>query len=345
MQKRQKKRKLSASKQLRSLKQRRRFNDFTKNQNRYIRRRSKRYTRDRSGNSSLYNTQNKRIRIHLPSEFSIDNNVEGVLEIIYRTKKLLENANIRYFDFDFSKVTDLDDGAATILLSLCHDIAKLKRSVSVNKPSDPDARKFFEHIGFRQFFQGYVQNKDNLNTTLKKGKTTILQKDTVPIIHKAMKTVFGVDKKNQRLQGMLIELMTNSVNHAYLNQSKKKREKSWYISTRHDTVNAKVEFCFVDNGDGIINTIHVRLGKRLLLSPEEILERAFEGEFRSRTKQKNRGRGLIVIKKNFDKFTVTGLKVITNNVVLDFETGTTTKLRTPFMGTFYSWILDKNCTS
>jgi anti-sigma regulatory factor (Ser/Thr protein kinase) len=155
-----------------------------------------------------------------------------------------------------------------------------------------------------------------------------------------MKTVFGIDKKNQKLQGMLIELMTNSVNHAYINNNK---QKSWYISTRHEIEENKVEFCFVDNGDGIINTINVRLGEKLYTSNEEIIKKAFDGEYRSRTKLSNRGRGLIVIKNNHNKMTVKSLKVITNNVILDFETGIATRLKTSFSGTFYSWVLDKSC--
>jgi hypothetical protein len=41
--------------------------------------------------------------------------------------------------------------------------------------------------------------------------------------------------------------------------------------------------------------------------------------------------------------TISKLKVITNSVLLDFETGIAIKLRTPFSGTFYSWILDQTC--
>jgi anti-sigma regulatory factor (Ser/Thr protein kinase) len=177
--------------------------------------------------------------------------------------------------------------------------------------------------------------------TIKKGKSKIEQKDSAELIHKAMKTVF-IDKsdlRNQSLQGMLIELMTNSVNHAYLNEQ---REKTWYVSTNHYIDQNKVEFCFVDNGDGIINTI-VKLKERILTDNEEILRKAFAGEYRSRTKLRNRGRGLIVVKDNHEKMTIRGLKVITNNVFLDFENNVTFKLKNPFSGTFYSWILDKSC--
>jgi len=324
--------------QLKALKNDRKFKRYTKNQNRFHRRRLKKDKRARAPQDANPAISIQTIKI--PETFSISLDVEIVLSIIYNTKKLIENKRFRQFNFDLSKTIVFDDGAATILLALCYDIHNQNKKVMVKWPNDSEAKKYIDQIGFRKFFQGYIPDRDSLNETLKKGKSTILQRDTVPIIHRAMKTVFGQDKKNQSLQGMLIELMTNSVNHAYLNT---RREKTWYISTRHDTQNKKVEFCFVDNGEGNTNTIYVRMGKRLLMTREEILARAFDGEFRSRTREKNRGRGLIVIKNNFKKMTVRQLKVITNDVLLDFETGETIKLKTPFSGTFYSWILDQTC--
>src|SRR6185437_2226494 len=258
--------------QLKALKNKRRFRDYSKNRNKFHRRRLGKKKRERPPNSEIFKLDTQTIKI--PATFSISNDIEAVLSVIYKTKKLIEIKRFRQFDFDLSKVTIIDDSAATILLSLCFDINNENKKVRVRWPDDANARKYIDQMGFRRFFQGYVPNRDGLNETLKKGRSTILQRETVPIIHKAMRTISGSDKKNQNLQGMLIELMTNSVNHAFLNNT---REKTWYISTRHDIQNKKVEFCFVDNGDGIINTIHVRIGKRLLMSDEDILIKAFNG--------------------------------------------------------------------
>lgn len=327
-------------KQLKQKNNKKRFKIYTTNQNKYFRRKQTKFKRDRSQTNTNFIETSKKERISAPPYFTISNDIDAVLKFVYKSKKLYEYKKFDVFEFDLSNVLSIDDGAATILLSLCYDLDNLKKQVKLKMPKNPITRKFVEQIGFRKFFKGYVANQNNFNETLKKGKSTILQKDTVPIIHKAMKTVFGVDKKNQKLQGMLIELMTNSVNHAYINNNK---QKSWYISARHEIEENKVEFCFVDNGDGIINTINVRLREKLYTSNEEILKKAFDGEYRSRTKLSNRGRGLIVIKNNHNKMTVKSLKVITNNVLLDFETGIATRLKTSFSGTFYSWVIDKSC--
>ncbi len=332
------------SKQKKSLKAKKRFRNYTLIQNKFFRRRTRKTQRVRyeRNNSRLGNFNEKKIVLSIPETFSISVDIEKVLKFVYNNKKIVATRRYNQMIFDFSKVTVIDDGATTILLSLFYDMSSNKIKVGLNNlPDNPEACLFIEQSGFIQYFTGpLAKKKAGLNTTIKKGKSTILQKDSAALIHKSMKTVWGVDKRNQKLQGMLIELMTNSVNHAYLN---KEREKTWYISTNHYIEQNKVEFCFVDNGDGIINTINVKFKDKLFTSNEDLLVRAFEGEFRSRTKLANRGRGLIVVKGNQTNMTIRGLKVITNNVFLDFEKEIAVKLNTPFSGTFYSWIIDTSC--
>jgi anti-anti-sigma regulatory factor/anti-sigma regulatory factor (Ser/Thr protein kinase) len=316
-----------------------RFKAYSQFLNANVRRRAPKPKRLRPAYNPNANAFSRQV-VSIPATFSVAKDLNKVLSVIYKIKKLAESKRTKQFDFDMSGVIHIDDAAATVLISLCYDIDRLAKKVRVTWPNDPQTSRSMQQMGFRKFFEGYSPNKERLNDTLKKGKSTILQRETVPIIHKAMKTVFGEDRRNQSLQGMLIELMTNSVNHAYLNNTK---EKSWYISTNHDIKNKTVEFCFVDNGDGIIQTIFKRSLTNLFLTNEEVLIQAFEGKFRSRTNLKNRGRGLVLVKNNQEKMTIRQLKVITNNVFLDFDTGVATKLDTPFQGTFYSWILDQTC--
>ncbi|MEO7049640.1 MAG: hypothetical protein ABI091_30330 [Ferruginibacter sp.] len=333
------------TKQRKAIRDRRRFKNYTLVQNTYIRRRAPKAKRVRSEGYPVYTGDQhiKRVILDVPERFSINNDIETLLSFIYKSKKVGENRRVTHIIFNFLKVVEIDDGAATILLSLCYDMNIKNVKVGINHlPIDKTAKSFIQQSGFIKYFSGPLikDNVDGLNTTIKKGKSKILQKDSALLIHKAMKTIWGIEKRNQKLQGLFIELMTNSVNHAYLNNQ---RAKAWYISTSHYLEQNKVEFCFVDNGDGIINTINVKFRHRLLLSSEELLVRAFDGQFRSRTMLVNRGRGLIVVKKSQENMTIKGLKVISNNVLLDFENNIVKRLKTPFSGTFYSWIIDTSC--
>lgn len=337
--------KQSRKRERKALKQKQRFKAFSIIQNRNIRRRNPRYKRTRTENSPIYTFPSKE-RIELPEIFSISDDPEGVLQLVHKTKILINRrSRIVAYDFDFSNVKKVDDGAATILLSVCNDMNLRKFNVFVNLPKDEAARKFMTRSGFIKYFNFKNPDPTSPNVTIKKGKSKILPKESAKIIHEAMSTVYGADLRNTRLQGLMIELMTNSVNHAYLAlKTKNRRHRTWLISSNHYKDENKVEFCFVDNGDGIIKTIFVKFGLKHIVPSEDILVKAFDGKYRSRTKLQNRGKGLIVVKDSHTKMTIRGLKVITNDVLLDFETNTATKLGTAFQGTFYSWILDQSCT-
>lgn len=341
-------RRLARKKTTKALKSRSRFKSFTTLQNKYFRRRYPKYKRSRS-ETSIYNSIPSVEKIYLPEVFSINDDPNAVISLVSMIKRRVEKTRFKTFEFDFAKVKVVDDGAATILLSVCTDIHIRKFNVRVNLPTEERALKFMTESGFIKYFNFKTSDPANPNVTIRKGKARILQKESAAIIHKAMTTVYGTDGRNTRLQGLMIELMTNSVNHAYINKVKSKnnrrywRERTWFISSNHYKDEKKVEFCFVDNGDGIINTISFKFAQKYLSFNDSLLRRAFEGEFRSRTKLKNRGKGLVVVRDSHNKMTVKGLKVITNGVLLDFETGIATTLKTPFQGTFYSWILDQSC--
>src|SRR5690606_25185524 len=107
-------------------------------------------------------------------------------------------------------------------------------------------------------------------------------------------------------------------------------------------------FSFVDNGEGILKTIKIRFKDRVsriigMANDGQLLREAFEGKFGSRTKLAYRGRGLPLIKKNFENGYIKNLVVISNNVFYDFTKGTFQILGTEFEGTFYFWELNEDC--
>lgn len=280
--------------------------------------------------------------IVVPEDFSFITNRDKVLKFI-RDVKIEGKKGYNEIEFDFSDVTNISNGAITTLLSVTGWLKDQKITVIGNYPKNKVARMFLERSGFLDYFVGARRIKKTNNAILCRGVDHADPVITSREIRKAMGTVFGEERKNQKLQGMLIELMANTVNHAY-----DKHQKGWYFSLDHLPHEKKVKFCFVDNGDGILETIRVKFGHKILpgivgLSNGEILENAFKGVYGSRTKLSYRGRGLPVIKRNFDREYIKSLKVISNNVFIDFETGEAQAIKYPFSGTFYFWELDDTC--
>ena len=76
----------------------------------------------------------------------------------------------------------------------------------------------------------------------------------------------------------------------------------------------------------------------------DIVFSAFQRKYGSSTEEINRNRGLPCILDKFNNGYISKLKVITNNVYLDFENQTNNKiLNKPFPGVLFSWVVNIDC--
>ena len=303
--------------------------------------RKPKYRRPRYPRLAFHNIR----RIKVPSDFTLNSNKNGVLAVVHQCKNI-DLANIKQVLFDFSDVKEVATGAMTILLANVMYLADNKIVVGGNKPLDKRAKRKMERSNFFQRLGVGVdaENRSNPNAILEKGFDETEQKRTAELIRLAMKTVWGLEDRNTKIQGMLIELMANSINHAF---EKSHLKKQWYLSVDHENRKDSVEFCFLDNGEGILKTVNLKFKDRIEQlvgnSSDILIKEAFEGTFGSRTRIPHRGRGLPAIRNVCELGVIRGLKVITNDVYLDFETGETETLERGFDGTFYYWVLDKSC--
>ncbi|QQD14267.1 hypothetical protein [Sphingobacterium sp. UDSM-2020] len=287
----------------------------------------------------------RRVKLIVPQDFSLISNLDSVLKFFENCKKYNSSiCNVVFFDFH--EVQNIGSGAITILLSICGWLNDQKIYIEGNYPEDHTVRTRFEKLGFLKYFRANYLSKLN-----SKSRSEIVQRGintTNPIltarkIRDAMETVTGQQTKNTKIQGMLIELMANTVNHAY-----EKHQKGWYLSLDHNEIENKVHFCFVDNGGGILNTIKIRSKERIikflgLTDDGNLLKMAFDGKFGSRTKLTYRGRGLPLVKNNFEDGYIKNLIVISNGVYYNFEKQSYQILDTEFEGTFYFWELNNDC--
>ncbi|MET4138465.1 hypothetical protein [Pedobacter sp. UYP1] len=280
----------------------------------------------------------------IPVRFNLLDGKDEVLVFFEKCK--VSSLTYRKLHFVFDNVEDIGHGAVTILLSICGYLKDQGVSVSGSYPNDVEARTTFEKSGFLRYFNAHYTKKENMdspNEILQRGLDKTNPKGTAKKIRGAMKTVWGTEQKNTGIQGLVIEIMANTVNHAY-----NKYHKGWYFSVDHDNENNSVKFCFVDNGLGILNTIKIKLKDIFgtfigITNDGQILKNAFDGRYGSRTRLSYRGRGLPAIKKNFDNNIIKNLVVISNNVYLNFEDGTFEVMPISFTGTFYYWEIDQTC--
>jgi anti-sigma regulatory factor (Ser/Thr protein kinase) len=287
-----------------------------------------------------YRDPPKEITLRVPERFSLLENTEEVLRFAEDCKQI-RFKDVQRLGLDFTDVVDISEGAMALMLSIIHDLNGHNITVGGTIPADAAAKERFIQSGFLDFFSSSHKRNKHKNTILVNGGSIIDQASSAPEVQDAMETVFGKKTRNQKLQGMIIEMMTNSVNHAF----NEKRDTKWYFSIFHEEAEKKVKFCFVDNGAGIIKTIRRKFTERIptLFNGEEIIKKAFNGDYGSRTRLPERGTGLLTIKSNLDENIITNLRVITNNFFYDFKKQTVTELVQKFNGTFYFWELDETC--
>ena len=277
-----------------------------------------------------------------PRVFSLRDNTEPVLKFISELKSY---KNIKKDIFiNLSRVEKITNGSIAMLLSIIQELSSKGIILRGRKPKAKIPKKIIEKSGFFNYVIGAIdeENIQSLDTIITKGMDVVDQESTAEIVLQSMVTVSGENLRNQPIQGMLIELMANSVNHAYPETKKKK----WVLSVNHDTENKKASFAFVDNGFGIIETLNLNIKqsfKKVFSGNIDLLTTAFEGRIGSRTGLNYRGKGLPSIYRKYKQNYFKEFVVITNNVFLDFEKGNSVILKNSFYGTFFYWELNQEC--
>jgi len=285
------------------------------------------------------------LHLTVPTNFSIRNHPDEAFMFIARLKNIANHTKTRNVHISLRNCKYISNGAIALMISAIQELNQFGIRVSGNYPDDSRTKKILEKSGFFNFVYGNVseENKQTINTIVQQGINVVEPEIIAPLVTQAMKSVWGAPYRNQRVQSLLIELMANSVNHAF----KTKKDRRWYLSISHD--NDNVSFTFIDNGQGICKTLNLKFLDKIkslyLFSNTEIISAAFDGKFGSRTKERKRGRGLPNVKKCFSENYISNLVVITNNIYYDFKTNSTRKLKYEFDGTCYYWELNINCIS
>ena len=294
-----------------------------------------------SSERSYYKKKKKSDVVDAPNIFSLQKNTEEMLSFI---KIMKEKRELKHsVNINMKNVEEITCGSVALLLSVISEFTDDGIVVYGKKPTDENARNVLEQSGFFKFIDGHVDN-DNLSTKnniICQGKYNIEAQSTASMITQAMETVTGRPQRNQKIQSLLIEMMANSVNHAY----KDKKNVKWWISASHDVNLKKVHFVFVDNGFGIVKTLGENRLKKVVYKFKnnlDLLASAFSGAIKSRTGLDYRGRGLPKIISSSNLGHCSNFVAITNNVFFTGDKSTSKVLDEDFSGAFYYFELSED---
>ena len=277
----------------------------------------------------------------LPSDFSITSNIEGVVAF-FKGFSAFKYRKVRRVAFDMSNVTNIDIGAIVMLLTHVTKLADEKIFVTGNYPKDESCKQIFEESGFFEHVKEINAQKNNrnnqFNLIVKTGREKTESVLTGKTIQKAVKHITGSERHYTPVQSIVQEMAGNAVEHAYNDR------KFWLFCV--NLSNDELIFVLSDAGAGILSTLNRKykmiIDTLSLRSNIEILYRAYEKKYNSVTDEVNRNKGLPLIKHISDKRRIMNLKVITNNVYLDFDNLNESKnLKHKYSGTLYIWKINK----
>ena len=236
-----------------------------------------------------------------------------------------------------SNVEYLTNDALMYLLAIIKNV-KVKYNSAGNLPKNQECKKIVTDSGFLN----YVNTNKAIEITKTTNKLQIQAGNTIDIVVAKNICDFMINdcgmKKNECrfLYDIIIELMTNTYQHAYNNNNM--LLSYWYVFVEKER--EVVKFTFLDTGEGIPQTIKKKWFEKMKLleikTDSEFINAALNEKFRSRTAKNYRGKGLPKIYKYYLNDKIKNLKIISRYGI--FESNFSDKtLKEKLQGTLFSW--------
>lgn len=296
-----------------------------------------------------------RINITAPDEFSIINNTEETYEYFNElVNHIKEKKYATLFYFKMKNVKKLTVDAIIYTLAIQRNINEYKQIKFRYIGDRPDNNEMYEYLkesGFFNFVNTklpvYSSKSNKIQITTDKFVDTCTAKRICDFINQSLNTRKGF---TDELYDVIIELMTNTVQHAY-EDNEILKVNQWYIYVEDN--DGVINLVFVDTGHGIPETIRKSIPEKLAealrfeISDSQYIKSAFKGEFRSQTEDAFRGKGLPSIVEyaqrdevfDFIVFSGKGCCEISNRssdiyITTDYDKG--------IFGTLFSWKIVKS---
>ncbi len=295
------------------------------------------------------------ITLSSPKILSIKENFEETIKFFNKVISLMKDKTKNCFytvHLDLSEIEKITIDAIMYLEAIGSNVRdKNKKIVSLKckLPLHSEPRDLLENSGLME----RLEHNISVEEFIKSGEFKIISsseikgelgKICVDYIFKDLKRTL-----KKQIYTLLLELMSNTKEHAYSKEETFK--KRWYIYCEQLQGN-KFLVTFLDIGLGITKTIKkkwsektwsmVKLGK----TDSHYVKSTLNGDFRTETGEKHRGRGLPYIKEIFEGGIIQNMSIISNKGVnmLENKLGKCTHniydYKEEFKGTLFQWEVD-----
>lgn len=274
-------------------------------------------------------------------------------QLIHAKPSIQLGSNQPYIKIDCSRVEKIDFTTTCIWAAISEVLKEepLYYSIYGVLPTNAECKAFIRQSGFLdgkvdEYGRQYPIAKGASKMVIQKGEERFKAEhvkyfvDSVAEVYQQL----GISSPPAYMVTVIKEICGNSVEWS------EAHHKRWTLS-RLETPDF-YEFVALDLGKGILKSLHLGYQEIIrsigLSSEKDILMRAFEKKYSSESRERNRHKGLPLIRKAYLDGKFKGLHVACNNVLLDFEDGENTcqlqeKKRLQCPGTIYRWIINKEC--
>jgi hypothetical protein len=306
----------------------------------------------RSKTTSHYTQRLRQDTIYAGKTFSLFNHPENVSRIVEEINSYKKRKGYKVIiKLDLSDIENIDLGAISFLLAKVNEMSNYKHvSFWGNFPTHEQCKQRFVESGFLQYmkdFSGKKFEKHGENHLFDVGYEKTSNEQVGMTIKKSMKFLLGDEAHFKPVYSIIQEMCSNSVEWA---KGEKSRSKNWLLGVRLDEEDHKsLVFTMTDVGYGILHTLKRKFRDQFrdqvsFANDSVILFQAFEKKYGSKSGKVNRNKGLPLILDRFEKRFIRDLKVITNNVLLNFENNSESRILTKNIpGTAYFWRIDLKC--
>ncbi len=289
-----------------------------------------------------------------PIDLRLLSNTEECLsffEKLRKTTSVKSKRGATFVEVSLTDTTQIDYSTISVLTAISDHLKFKGVSLRGDFPNDHSCKKLLIDSGFLNTMQdenGRPFGKSPKSEMLffEKGTGRFTKKDNLNIsnaVNHIVKHLTGAEGFCQSIRTILLEICGNSIEWSGT------RNRQWLLGVRYHEDHVIVTV--TDVGQGILKTLNRKwkatIADFLSRSSDEILLRAFQQKYGSSSRMVNRNKGLPFIRSTFDQGRIKELKVITNDVVLHFDDSNRSRtfgLAGPtFKGTFYRWIVTKEC--
>lgn len=275
------------------------------------------------------------ITVISPVDLRMMVNTDECVKLVNRIKDVSnygKQGNYRYLRLSFSKVISIDYSMISVLIAIVGELKNINIHTHIDSKINADIRKYMIESGlFKDFLdekgKPFYAAKTSSHIFFEKGTGILKREELIKMVTIAQDIhlhLLNTKGYCRRLITILKEVCGNAIEWSG-------PKKQWLLGIKFES--DRVIVTITDLGSGILSTLNSKYSdifKKLKKEDDGILIGAFDKKYGSKSQKANRNKGLPCVRISHEEKKISALRVLTNNVKLDFDNNSKNKVLSEF---------------